>query len=256
MYVSNNTFVSSFPHNCLLQIVFFTHDWSISLKQLYAAEWIVFTALGFSLKSTPSQVAFHFKRLLKVLEWDSRSYLGDEMYSQWQDSLLDESRRKERMKARRELRMKANERKLLKLQRKLHAEGHRRASTSSDSQGYRRHSIDTMQSIPGTPKQETSASSQDQNTKTDSPVVVKGILSRLSRPKMSTQHSHGEDLDRLPKQEKKPTWSRHSYSTPNLKALSSSATETQVTGIPNIPEGESSPHSKDDTDMNYSHGVK
>jgi hypothetical protein len=105
-----------------------------------------------------------------------------------------------------------------------------------------------MQSIPGTPKQETSASSQDQNTKTDSPVVVKGILSRLSRPKMSTQHS--------PKQEKKPTWSRHSYSTPNLKALSSSATETQVTGIPNIPEGESSPHSKDDTDMNYSHGVK
>ena len=24
-------------------IVFFTHDWSLSLKQLYAAEWIVFT---------------------------------------------------------------------------------------------------------------------------------------------------------------------------------------------------------------------
>ena len=53
-------------------IDFFTHDWALSLKQLYAAEWIVFTALGFSLKATPSDVAFHFKRLLRVLEWNPR----------------------------------------------------------------------------------------------------------------------------------------------------------------------------------------
>ena len=132
-------------------LVFFTNDWSLSLKQLYAAEWIVFTvsiasaqlfffscscdymtylankyiylgqALGFSLKAKPSDVAFHFKRLLRVLEWDPRSYLGSKiMYDQWQDSLLEESRQNERRKARCERRIKRNERKLLKLQRKLH----------------------------------------------------------------------------------------------------------------------------------------
>lgn len=229
-------------------IVFFTHDWSISLKQLYAAEWIVFTALGFSLKSTPSQVAFHFKRLLKVLEWDARSYLGNEMYKQWQASLQDEAHTNERKKARKEMRIKANERKLLKLQRKLHAEGsHRRVSTSSDSQGFRRHSIDTIQStIPSTPKQEA----PDQ-PKPDSP-VARGILSRLARSKLATQHSHGDNLDRLPKQEKKLTWSRHSHSTPNLKALVVKDVKTSdLADISKIPEGELSPHSKDDADMDY-----
>lgn len=46
-------------------VVFFTHDWSLSLKELFAAEWIVFTSLGFSLKARPSEVAFHFRRLLR-----------------------------------------------------------------------------------------------------------------------------------------------------------------------------------------------
>ena len=230
-----------------VQIVFFTHDWSISLKQLYAAEWIVFSALGFSLKSTPSQVAFHFKRLLKVLEWDSRSYLGNEMYSQWQDCLVEESRRKEIRKARREMRMKRNERRLLKLQRRLHTEGmHRRSSTlSSDSQGFRRHSIDTVQpSLPGTPHREV------QPTKAESP-AVRGILSRLALPKMTTQHSHGEELDRLPKQEKKIAWARHSYSTPNLKDLDKESKRGSVADIGRIPEGEMNLHSKDDAGMDY-----
>ena len=41
-------------------IVFFTHDWSLSLKQLYAAEWIVFTVRMVPLSSlTPFAVAFH-----------------------------------------------------------------------------------------------------------------------------------------------------------------------------------------------------
>jgi hypothetical protein len=34
-------------------IVFFTNDWSLSLKQLYAAEWIVFTV-----SNTPPQMSF------------------------------------------------------------------------------------------------------------------------------------------------------------------------------------------------------
>lgn len=45
----------------------FTQEWEISLKHLYAAEWGVFAALQFRLHAKPSQVAFHFKRLLKSL---------------------------------------------------------------------------------------------------------------------------------------------------------------------------------------------
>lgn len=46
---------------------FFTQEWEISLKNLFSAEWGVFAALQFRLHAKPSQVAFHFKRLLKSL---------------------------------------------------------------------------------------------------------------------------------------------------------------------------------------------
>jgi hypothetical protein len=46
---------------------FFTQEWDISLKHLFAAEWGVFAALQFRLSAQPSQVSFHFKRLLKSL---------------------------------------------------------------------------------------------------------------------------------------------------------------------------------------------
>mmetsp|Transcript_12945 Transcript_12945/g.18322 ORF Transcript_12945/g.18322 Transcript_12945/m.18322 type:complete len:367 (+) Transcript_12945:2-1102(+) len=99
---------------------FFTHDWSINLKQLFSAEWGVFAALGFSLHATPSQVAFHFRRLMKVLEWGSLSYLGNEMYSQWQDCLEEEALRREEREKRHTLRREITERKLLKLEREMH----------------------------------------------------------------------------------------------------------------------------------------
>jgi len=99
---------------------FFTHDWSINLKQLFSAEWGVFAALGFSLHATPSQVAFHFKRLMKVLEWESLAYLGNEMYSQWQDCLEEEALRQDEREKRHTLRRELTERKLLKLERELH----------------------------------------------------------------------------------------------------------------------------------------
>jgi hypothetical protein len=59
---------------------FFTQDWSLSIKHLFAAEWGVFAALQFRLHATPSQVAFHFKRLLKALDWSPVTYLGAEMF--------------------------------------------------------------------------------------------------------------------------------------------------------------------------------
>jgi hypothetical protein len=36
-------------------LVFFTNDWSLSLKQLYAAEWIVFTV-----SNAPAQLSFSY----------------------------------------------------------------------------------------------------------------------------------------------------------------------------------------------------
>lgn len=121
---------------------FFAHDWHLSLKTLFAAEWGVFAvrwrdknvnvalllcdshnvcfavqALGFDLHTTPSQVAFHFKRMMKVLEWSPLSYLGPEMYSQWQDTLDDEELRREAQKKREERRLERKDRKLLQLQR-------------------------------------------------------------------------------------------------------------------------------------------
>ena len=115
---------------------FFAHDWSLSLKTVFAAEWGVFVALGFSLHTTPSQVAFHFKRMMKTLGWSSLSYLGPEMYSQWQQSLEEEAERRDAHEERKELRRDRKERKLLRLQReRLQQESeaqHRRDADSMD----------------------------------------------------------------------------------------------------------------------------
>ena len=98
---------------------FFTHEWSLSLKTLFAAEFGVFAALNFKLHSTPSQVAFHFKRLMKTLEWSSRDYLGKEMYEQWQDCLVEEKIRKDEKEHRIKERQQRKEEKLIKLQHEL-----------------------------------------------------------------------------------------------------------------------------------------
>jgi hypothetical protein len=95
---------------------FFTHDWSLSLKHLFSAEWGVFAALGFRLHATPSQVEFHFRRLMKVLGWNGLAYLGPEMYTQWQDCLEAEERRQQERETRREVHREYKERKLLKLE--------------------------------------------------------------------------------------------------------------------------------------------
>eukprot|EP00551_Chaetoceros_affinis_P006605 CAMPEP_0203667182 /NCGR_PEP_ID=MMETSP0090-20130426/4061_1 /ASSEMBLY_ACC=CAM_ASM_001088 /TAXON_ID=426623 /ORGANISM="Chaetoceros affinis, Strain CCMP159" /LENGTH=981 /DNA_ID=CAMNT_0050531273 /DNA_START=18 /DNA_END=2963 /DNA_ORIENTATION=- len=98
---------------------FFAHEWSLSLKTLFAAEFGVFAALGFKLHATPSQVAFHFKRLTKKMEYSTRDYLGKEMYEQWQATLKEEARRKDEKQQRHEERQQRKEEQLLKLQHEL-----------------------------------------------------------------------------------------------------------------------------------------
>ena len=216
-------------------VVLFTHDWSLSLKQLYAAEWIVFTALGFSLKAQPSDVAFHFRRLLRVLEWNPRSYLGAEMYGQWQASLLAESARNERRQARREAQVQRRERKLRKLQRKImqqteDATG--RASLRSSSTQSNAESPDGNRGLRrrSAGENSTPVSEVDVRTSVDSPSTRSslkvGILSRLSRPKPG---SHGKELHKVPKLEKKTALMKLSASVPTLSSLDvSKTTESAV----------------------------
>jgi len=101
---------------------FFTQDWNISLKHLYAAEWTVFAALKFCLKAKPSDVAFHFKRLTKALGYDTSRYLGVQMYGHWQEALTEEEFRRQELKSRVKTRRQRKEKKKLEqLQRELEA---------------------------------------------------------------------------------------------------------------------------------------
>ena len=99
--------------------VFFTHEWELTLKDIFSAEWGVFAALEFKLHVEPSHVTFHFKRLMKALERSPHEYLKSEMYNQWQDALANEASRKNERAERKEKRRRQREKKLLKLQREL-----------------------------------------------------------------------------------------------------------------------------------------
>eukprot|EP00536_Pseudo-nitzschia_multiseries_P011339 jgi/Psemu1/67851/estExt_Genemark1.C_3800029 len=112
-------------------LVFFTEDWNISLKHLFAAEWGVFAALQFRLTAKPSDVAFHFKRLMKTLGSNPRRYLGSQVYGSWQQTLAEEEFRRQEWEVRAEARRQRKEKKKLEqLQREIEA-ADRRGSTSS-----------------------------------------------------------------------------------------------------------------------------
>jgi hypothetical protein len=112
---------------------FFTQDWNISLKHLFAAEWGVFAALQFRLHAKPSHVAFHFKRLLKSLDKNPRSYLGAEVFGYWQHALAREEYLRKERESRREVRQqKKEQKKILQLQRELEAANRREKSSGTN----------------------------------------------------------------------------------------------------------------------------
>ena len=114
-------------------LVFFTQEWNISLKHLFAAEWGVFAGLQFRLKANPSDVAFHFRRLMKTLGYDPRRYLGSQVYGYWQQALTEEEFRRQEWEARIETRRQRKEQKKLKqLQREIEAADRRDIGSSED----------------------------------------------------------------------------------------------------------------------------
>jgi hypothetical protein len=115
-------------------LTFFTQDWNISLKHLFAAEWGVFAALQFRLNAKPSHVAFHFKRLMKGLGRDPRRYLGVQMYGYWQQALVEEEIQRAEREERMEVRRKRKEKeKLRQLELELEAANRREANNRSAS---------------------------------------------------------------------------------------------------------------------------
>jgi hypothetical protein len=107
-------------------LYFFTESWHLSLKHLFAAEWGVFAALGFSLHASPSHVAFHFLRLMKTLEWKPLEYLGPEMHAQWQKALKDDEERRLKRQRRKESLRKQKEERILNLHMEIESELMRR----------------------------------------------------------------------------------------------------------------------------------
>lgn len=77
-------------------------------------------------------MAFHFKRLLKSLDWNATRYLGAEMFGYWQQALVREEYLRQEREKRREVRQqKKEQKKLLQLQRELEAANRRDKSSGS-----------------------------------------------------------------------------------------------------------------------------
>jgi hypothetical protein len=110
---------------------FITHEWQLSLKELFHAEFGVFAALGFKLSASPSEISFHFKRLLRSLEWSPVEYLGKEMYSYWQDAQESHTVRQLEREERKAKRKRKKEKEILRRQRELQKDNIVRQRSSS-----------------------------------------------------------------------------------------------------------------------------
>jgi Cyclin, N-terminal domain len=166
---------------------FFTQDWNISLKHLFAAEWGVFAALQFRLSAKPSHVAFHFKLLMKSLGYDPLRYLGVQMYGYWQEALAEEDyQRRDRKERRQRQRRRKEENKLRQLERELEAANRKekssRSSLNPDGKGEK-------------PKT-AAASAEIIELKSDDHDAEKQGK-RLSAKRLSSRHGLG-DLFKLP----------------------------------------------------------
>lgn len=186
--------------------IFFTQSWGLSLKSIFAAEFGVFAALDFRLQASPSQVSFHFKRLMKSLHWNSVDYLNKEMYVYWQEALEDEENRGRQHVRRRELREKLKDQRILKLQRQLQQKEKAEFSSFRDlNPADDDISTSEHEPLPTTveePKNTSRSSSPKGKLKSS-------IFSRLGRMK---RMSNGD----LPKAEKKEVSFHRAMSSPNL----------------------------------------
>lgn len=115
--------------------LFITHEWQLNLKELFQAEFGVFAALRFKLSASPSQISFHFKRLLRSLEWSPLEYLGKEMYDYWQAAQESHIERLNERESRKSKRKRKKEKELLRRQRKLHQKDNPIRQQSSSLEG-------------------------------------------------------------------------------------------------------------------------
>lgn len=211
---------------------FFTQDWNLSLKRIFDAEWGVFAALGFSLHARPSHVSFHFKRMMKTLEWNVRDYLGRDMHDQWLRALeVEEDRQREREK-RKDRKRREREQRILSLRIEIENEVIRRKTEQ------RQEEEDIvaaeLSDVPGSPKV-----SRDEQKKKSVGRVKSGGMRLLSRMRRVT--SSGKITDQTSQSEHTGTRRRGSghaglHLSPSLPALANIAPETGASPIALEPD--------------------
>lgn len=133
---AKSTIRPNIEHDFFENLFFFiTHEWQLSLKELFHAEFGVFAALGFKLSASPSEISFHFKRLLRSMERSPVEYLGKEMYGYWQEAQESHSVRQLEREERKAKRKRKKEKEILRRQRELHQKDNIARQRSSSSLG-------------------------------------------------------------------------------------------------------------------------
>ena len=134
---------------------------------------------------------------MKVLERNALHYLGEEMYKNWQESLLEESLHKERHEERRRARREKRERKLMKLQRELQMrQKHeaitlRKSSTATGSSTVGREGCDTTNEASKNDNGRRN-SSLDNGSHQDSPSRLSSIMAATASENPPPSHATGD----------------------------------------------------------------
>jgi hypothetical protein len=162
---------------------FFTQEWNLSLKRIFDAEWGVFAALGFSLHASPSHVSFHFKRMMKTLEWNIRDYLGRTMHDQWIRALEVEDDRQQDREKRKERKRREREQRILSLRIEIENEVIRRQIEAREEE--EKAAAAELSDVPPSP-----SIPNDDRRKTGVARVKSGGMRLLSRMRRVTSKGH------------------------------------------------------------------
>eukprot|EP00977_Amphora_coffeiformis_P009789 scaffold2252_cov150-Amphora_coffeaeformis.AAC.4 len=217
---------------------FFTQDWNLSLKRIFDAEWGVFAALGFSLHANPSHVAFHFKRMMKTLEWNIRDYLGRDMHDKWLRALeVEEDRQRERVK-RKERKRREREERILNLRIEIENEVIRRKTEEREEKNMV--TAGELSDVPTSPDAPGDASRKKAGGANVTKVKTGGMrfLSRMRRVTSSGKVTELAAQSNSEHAEKRRRGSAHAgvHLSPSLPALSSMLTEISHAPLTNDPD--------------------
>ena len=214
-------------------LAFFTQDWNLSLKRIFDAEWGVFAALGFSLHANPSHVAFHFRRMMKTLEWNIRDYLGRDMHDKWLRTLeVEEDRQRERIK-RKEKRRRQREERILNLRIEIENEVIRRKTEEREEKNMV--AAGELSDVPASPDAPSDAH-RNKAGGAHATKVKGGGMRFLSRMRRVTSTGKVTDLAAQSNSEHAEKRSSVVHLSPSLPALSSMLSDVNNAPLTSEPD--------------------